>query len=130
MHFESKLGAMVSALHRFTIGKQVHASFAAWKNGATIQTSKHNQEKKGQEAVQTMLKAISNSEKEAESVQLQLQEYAAENEENAIKVSQAEIQLKEIDKKTKLMQERITKEESQAKRSAAESRVKASSEVK
>ena len=59
-----------------------------------------------------MLKAISNSEKEAESVQLQLQEYAAENEENAIKVSQAEIQLKEIDKKTKLMQERITKEES------------------
>ena len=59
-----------------------------------------------------MLKAISNSEKEAESVQLQYQEYAAENEENAIKVSQAEIQLKEIDKKTKLMQERITKEES------------------
>ena len=42
MHFESKLGAMVSALHRFTIGKQVHASFAAWKNGATIQKSKHN----------------------------------------------------------------------------------------
>ena len=59
-----------------------------------------------------MLKAISNSEKEAESVQLQLQEYATENEENAIKVSQAEIQLKEINKKTKLMQERITKEES------------------
>ena len=130
MHFENKIAAMTAAFERYTVLKSMHGSFSQWRKATTLTGQAEKIELEGRERLADLENNIANGEKESKLIQQKLAATQAESEQTNLNLAKAETSLKDLDQRNKKMQEKMQNAESQAQRSAAESRTRANNEIR